>query len=293
MIKGLLSEGSKVGIYSGELNNSMLKAWLYTTIGGEKAIEKKEHPFRKGEFRAFIKKEYEEKIDKLVSDRLFIYDGDDSNAYKMIDGFEKLYKQHGVNYFFLDNLSIANMNKKGLGKYEAEEEFSKRVAEFSKQYPIHLLMVAHPTKTSINTDPNFMNKDGSVKPIEMYTQQMVKGSASIVNLCHNILFLTRAKDHEKAFVIQEVRKVYEMNDKIPQYDRIKDTLAKELSLIAYLVKNRSDGNIYEKALFGYDKATRRIFGVMEKEKDLSKEVLLEEDTGDATEVEMLDLDMEI
>ncbi|MGL5961723.1 MAG: hypothetical protein ACRCZ0_07205, partial [Cetobacterium sp.] len=57
-------------------------------------------------------------------------------------------------------------------------------------------------------------------------------------------------------------------------------MEEEFSLLAYLVKNRSGGFIGEDALFGYDRRTRRIYGLQTKQEDLSVELLEEETVSD-------------
>lgn len=275
MIKGMLGIGQKVAVWSGELSNKMLKTWMYSTIGGENAVNFTPHPFRRNEFITNIKPDYEKRIDKAVDGKLFTYDGNRSDGFKMIKHFEYLHKRFGVKYFFVDNLSILGMNVKGLGKYEGEEEFSKAVASFTRNNPVHIFLVAHPTKTAINADPNFMTTKGTVKPIERYTQQQVRGSATLVNLIHNILVLCRAKAHEKAYMTQKIEQQLtkaNMQSKIPAMVK---SMEEEFSLLAYLVKNRSGGFMYEDALMGYDKKTRRIYGLQTKQEDLSVELLEE------------------
>lgn len=273
MIKGMLSKGQKVATWSGELSNKMLKTWLYATIGGEEAVETKPHPFRKDDFISSIKREYEKKIDRAIDGKLFCYDGNKSNAFSMIKHFEYLHKRFGVKYFFIDNLSILDMSVKGLGQYEAESEFSKAVASFTRNNAVHLFLVAHPTKTSINSDPNFIDSKGRVKNIERYTQQQVRGSATLVNLIHNVLVLCRAKAHEKAYMIQRNEQKLTEDKQQSKIPSMVKKMKEEFSLMAYLVKNRSGGFMYEDALFGYDKKTRRIYGLQTKDEDLSVELI--------------------
>lgn len=293
MLKGIIYSGEKAAIYSGELGNAKLKSWLYSTMGGEKAIEKHPHPFRPGDNIITIKPEFEDRIDKAVDGKLFVYDGARSKAMEMIDKFEMLHKKYGVAHFFLDNLSVLDMSIKGYSKYEAEEEVAKRLARFTKENPIHLYAVAHPTKTSINTDPNFIDRSGRVKPLERYNQYMVKGSAAIVNLAHNILFLSRANAHERAYYSQAMQDVYTKKGQLDKFKDIKPLLEKEFSMLAYLDKNREGGNVGESALFGYDKDTRRLYGLMSKEDDLNKEIIINEKKESEENLLTIDEDEEI
>lgn len=278
MIKGMIESGQKVACWSGELSNKMLKTWLYSTIGGEAAVETREHPFRKGDVLTSIKPEYEKKIDKIVDGKLFVYDGNKSNGFNMLKHFEYLHKRFGVKYFYVDNLSILDMSIKGMGQYEAESEFAKQFASFTRNNAVHLFMFAHPTKTSVNSDPNFVDSKGRVKPIERYTQQQVRGSATLVNLIHNVLVLCRAKAHEKAFMIQKIEQQLNKANQQSKIPAMAKMMEDEFSLMAYLVKNRSGGYMYEDTLFGYDKQTRRIYGLQTKQEDLAREILLKDES---------------
>ncbi len=283
MVKGFTSLNQKVGVYSGELTNSTLKAWLYAVIGGKNAVELKEHPFREGEYLTYIKQDYEEQIDKAVKGRLYIYDGGKSDGYLMLKHFSNLNKRFGVKFFFIDNLSILSTAVKGMGQYEGEEHFSRCLAEFCRTHNAHIFLFAHPTKQTLNSDPDFINaKTGRVKPIQRYDQYNIRGSASFANLAHNIMFLMKAKDHERAYFIQKFADIY-MAKKLP-FDELKKILEEEFSLFAYLVKNRGAGKVNEDVLFGYDSNTRRIYGLLTKAKDLEQEVELEDESSEIWEV---------
>lgn len=276
MIKGYIANGESCAVWSGELNNQMLKTWLYSVFAGEKAIDKKPHPFRDGDFITSIKKEYEESIDEVVSDSLYIYDGEKSDGFEMVEAFTRLYKRFGVKVFFIDNLSILNMSVRGLDKYQGEEEFAKKLTKFVKKHPIHLFMVAHPTKQNLNTDPNYTDKNGRIKRPEYYDQYSVKGSSALANLTHNIIFLQKATDHIKKYMAQSVMEsMTEIGEDKTNIDNAVKMILKNFSLLAYAVKNRGTGAVYENALLGYDKATRRIYGLTSKDEDLSVEVVKE------------------
>lgn len=286
-VKGILSQDEKVGLFSGELTNASLKAWIYSVIGGAQAVNLDPHPFRKGEFITSIKKEYEDQIDKKVRGRLWIYDGGKSNAYLMLKNFSALNKRFGVKYFFIDNLSILDMSVKGMGQYEAEDHFAKTLAEFCRTHRCHVFLFAHPTKQNLNTDADFIDRSGRVKPIQRYDQYSVRGSATLVNLSHNIMFLMRAKEWEKQYFIQNMRDAYTKLNQTAEFNaEILPLLKDEFSLFAYLVKNRGSGKTFEDALFGYDANTRRIYGLLTKDEDLSREVELEEEDIDEETLEV-------
>lgn len=284
MVKGLLSNNQKTAIYSGELTNAALKAWLYSVIGGKNAVELTPHPFRRGEFLTSINREHEVKIDQQVRGKLYIYDGGKSDGFLMLKHFSALNKRFGVKFFFIDNLSILSTTVKGAGQYEGEDLFSKALAEFCRTHRAHVFLFAHPTKQTLNNDPDFIGRDGRVKPIARYDQYNIRGSASFANLSHNIMFLMRAKEHEKAYFLQLLGKQYEEAGMSSEFKELRQIIKDELSIFAYLAKNRGAGKIFEDVLFGYDAETRRIYGLTSKEQDLAAEVVIEEDDINYEEV---------
>lgn len=278
MVKGILSQGEKCAVYSGELTNASLKAWIYSVIGGKKAVDYKDHPYRQGEYITYIKQSYEEQIDKTVKGKLYVYDGGKSDGYLMLKHFSQLNKRFGVKFFFIDNLSILSTSVKGMGQYEGEEHFSRALAEFCRSHKAHVFLFAHPTKQTLNSDPEYINnKTGKVKPIQRYDQYNIRGSASFANLAHNIMFLMRAKEHEKAYFIQKLGEQLINSGNEKEFSPLKQILQEDFSLFAYLVKNRGCGKTGEDVLFGYDSDTRRIYGLMSKEKDLEQEVEIQEE----------------
>ena len=277
MVKGILSYGEKCAVYSGELTNPTLKAWIYSVIGGKKAVDFKDHPYRQGEYITFIKPSYEEQIDKTVRSKLYVYDGGKSDGYLMLKHFSQLNKRFGVKFFFIDNLSILSTSVKGMGQYEGEEHFSRALAEFCRSHKAHVFLFAHPTKQTLNSDPEFINKSGKIKPIQRYDQYNIRGSASFANLAHNIMFLMRAKDWERAYFIQKLGESFINSGREREFAPLKRILEEDFSIFAYLVKNRGCGKTNEDVLFGYDPDTRRIYGLMTKEKDLEQEVEIQEE----------------
>ena len=279
LINGFMGEGESTAVWSGELTNATLKTWIYSVVAGDKAITTVDNPYRPGEVISMIKPDYELKIDQAVDGKLHVYDGNKSNGFKMLEHFELLHKRYGVKNFIIDNGSILDMTMPGskAGKYDGEEAWSKEAAKFVRNNAVRLFIVMHPTKTTINSDPNYMNNKGKVKKPEMYDQYQIRGSAAIPNLAHNIMFLIRAGEHYKAWMCQRTEEALTRAKRPQEIPRAVELIQKDLSLIAYLTKNRGAGHIFEETMFGYDHSTRRIFGLQTKHEDLAKEFILEEE----------------
>ncbi len=265
MINGIISSGEKVAIFSGEFSNTKLKTIIYQIIAGENGIESKQHPIIKDKQIYSIKPSIEKKIDKKIRGKLFIYDGSESDGFSMLKSFEVLHKRYGVKFFFIDNLSIIKTDVKGVSKWDGQDEFARESARFVKVNKVHLFCITHPTKNKLDEDNDYVKKDGTIKPLPKWSQESVKGAGGICNLAHNILFMQRCYDHEKLYVAQEVEKLLRKNNRDHEVAEKRDVIMKELSLLLYLVKQRSEGDIYKNKLFGYDSLTKRIYTLFNKE----------------------------
>lgn len=266
LISGFIGQNQKVALYSGELSNRGVKNWLYTTLAGNRVVKYIQNRFRPKDKIAVIPKETERKLDKALAGKFFLYDANNNNGYQIIERFKELHDRHGVTVFLLDNLSIIDMNKRGLGQWESQEEFSKKITEFVRNNKVTLICVTHPTKENINNDAEFRDRKGNVRPLQKWGQTNVKGSASLCNLAHNILFASRAGDHEKAYIKQTAEQKCQ-KDGIDA-SGIVDTIESELALIMYLVKNRENGNMYETKLFGYESSERKIYSLFKRNEDI-------------------------
>jgi len=290
MVTNLLDQGERCFVWSGELSDSMLKSWIYATIGGSQAVETEPHPFRPGDIITKIKEDAEKKIDRYVKNRLFVQEGANVEGFKMIRKMEMLHKRFGVKYFFLDNMSILGLEKKGISnKYELEEEFAKALADFMRKNGVHVYLFCHPTKNMARPEANFLDKNGNVRNFERLQLYDVRGSATLVNLASNVLMLMRARDHERARKKWEVRQSLQAKKVDNEVIRIKeDEIENNLSLIAYLVKNRGSGETFEDAMFGYDKHSRRLYSVWNKDDELNKNINWDNDDNYEFDIDELE-----
>lgn len=266
LVSGFIGQGQKIAIYSGELSNRGFKTWLYTMIAGNKHVKFIANKFRKKDQLPIIAKSVERRLDAQLADKCYLYDANSNDAYQILERFKELHDRYGVNIFMLDNLSILDMSKKGSGQWEAQEEFAKRMVEFTRNNDVALICVTHPTKESINTEPDFVDKKGKVKPLQKWSQTNVKGSSSFTNLAHNILFMSRAGDHEKAFIKQSFQMRGEKEGR--DYGGVIDIVDSSLAILMYLVKNRANGYVYETKLFGYNSEERKIYSLFDADKDI-------------------------
>ena len=69
-------------------------------------------------------------------------------------------------------------------EYNQQKQFVSRLCDFVKKFNVHVHLVAHPRKTSADTD-----EPGKVD---------IKGSSHITDLAHNVIVLYRPNDEQKA-----------------------------------------------------------------------------------------------
>ena len=272
LASSLLATAERVMVWSGELNNAMLKSWLYSTIGGEEAVNVHAHPFRPQDTVTTIKPEAEKKIDEYVRNRLFAIEGSANDGFDLIKKMRVYHKRYGVKHFVIDNMSIVGLTKKGISnKYELEEEFVKELADFMRNNEVHIWLLCHPTKQNLNDDPNFMNKD-KVKNFTRLGIYDVRGSASLANLASNMLMMMRINKHMKAWFKQHTLNICKNAGLPAQVANEKvDMIESDASLLMYLVKNRSGGCTMEDSVWGYDKNSRRLYDIFNKEESLSRQ----------------------
>lgn len=84
-------------------------------------------------------------IAEKVTDLLFIYDSNEKPTPKeVLDAFEYVHKRYGVERFAIDNVSTVKIPR---GDNEAQAQFADDCRLFTKTFPVHLMVVAHPKKS--------------------------------------------------------------------------------------------------------------------------------------------------
>jgi twinkle protein len=101
---------------------------------------------------------------------------------KLLEDFEYAARRYDCKHFVIDSLMKVNINEND--EYNQQKQFVSRLCDFVKKFNVHVHLVAHPRKTSADTD-----EPGKVD---------IKGSSHITDLAHNVIVLYRPNDEQKA-----------------------------------------------------------------------------------------------
>lgn len=187
-----LSQGLPVYVYSGEMSNSIVRAWL-----DEQIIGKNYMTFNTNLGRYDVTQEmYEclQKWDKYqqcwMFDDLWAQDQDSNDeeteteeAEKdiVLETLEEAIISHGVKFAIIDNLMTAMDFSANTDLNQAQSVFVKRLSRLAKQYNVIIILVAHPRKAGL---------------MKTLTNDDVAGSSNITNLCDMVITYSRPKDDE-------------------------------------------------------------------------------------------------
>ncbi len=117
---------------------------------------------------------------ELTEDLLQIYDTTDKVDHKkLIDVFEYLHKRYGVWFFIIDNLATLDT---GRDDFSAQTELANDIRALCKNYPIHIMVVAHPKKP-METGKHPGPPVGSD----------VRGASEIIDYADNLIVIWRNK----------------------------------------------------------------------------------------------------
>lgn len=209
-------------LYSGELTNSSVKAWMHYQIAGSNHIQ--EGVNRWGEPIYTVSKTNNIVISEWYRGRMLLYDSDseeigDDEKESLVKTIKQVIMRNGAKVIIIDNMmtAIDLEPTKGEDKYERQSKFVKKLGRIGRMYGVLIILVAHKRKTGgfSETDEN----------------DAVSGSADITNLAQ--ITLCYRKDKE----IDENQRILSVN------------------------KNRLFGKTNPKGwVMDYDPKSRRIYG---------------------------------
>ena len=182
LIINAIDQGYSSFIYSGELQNDRLQAWVDFQIAGRKNIV--ENTREDGTPHRFITNSNLELIHSWYDDKLYIYDNTviRNEREDLLQTVEDSIRQYGIKVVLLDNLMIAmDLDaRQGSDKYEKQSRFVKSLVMLAQRYDVMILLVAHRRKSGFGEDTN----------------DEVSGSADITNLAGIVMSYDRLTEKE-------------------------------------------------------------------------------------------------
>ena len=175
-----IEQGFPCWIYSGELNNQLLKSWIDFVHAGQFNIES----VKRNGFTSYkIKKEAQENINRFYANQLFFYkDTEDCKVSRLLESIEASVKRYGVKMAVIDNMTSVDLECNESNRWEKQDAFVRQCIELARKLNIILFLVLHPKKMDI------------VRPVDLFD---LAGVTSSANLSHRILSLYRVQDSDR------------------------------------------------------------------------------------------------
>lgn len=175
-----INDNYKSFIYSGELPNYLLKAWLtFQAAGASNIIKKNQNEY-------VVKAEAKQKISEWFKDKVWIYDNRITEAAEdeqtgLLDLIEKVIIQKGASVLLLDNLMTAlDLDPiVSQDKYDKQALFMKKLARLALTHNVLIILVAHKRKMGSSSE-----------------NDTVAGSSDIVNLASIVISYERANKQD-------------------------------------------------------------------------------------------------
>ena len=181
-----LNQSYKCFVYSGELPNYLLKAWLTLQAAGPNHVTQIRSYGDKNIYE--VEADAAEQINRWYKDNIWIFDNgivkDDDEQVVLIDILENVIVQKGVQVVLLDNMMTAmSLEPDGIAqdKYDRQSRFMNKLAQIARDNNILIILVAHKRKMGSNE-----------------TNDTVSGSADIVNLASVVISYERGDQVDDA-----------------------------------------------------------------------------------------------
>lgn len=225
LIVKAVEQGYTSFIYSGELQNDRLQAWIDFQIAGRKHIL--ENTNEDGSPHRFISNANRELIHRWYDEKLFIYDNTvvRNEREDLLKTIEDSIRQYNVKVILLDNLMIAlDLDaKQGTDKYERQSRFVKNLVLLAQRYDVMVLLVAHRRKGGYDAED---------------MSDEVSGSSDITNLAGVVMSYDRLSKSD-----------------------IEKGKGKEIDRVLITSKNRLFGKVNFKGfVLAYDETSKRVYG---------------------------------
>lgn len=221
-----LEQGYNAFVYSGELENPMLKNWIDFILAGQRNIN--EYQSATGPYYK-IKPDAIRAMKDYYRGRLWVYRDDfTQSTTKMLSVMETMVRRNNTRLCVIDNMTSIDLECTDTNKYFKQDEFIRKVIEFSKKFKCVCIIVIHPKKMD------------EMRRMSLFDLQGVVSSA---NLSHYILALYRVQEKDRL-------------DKNPKTGKAQKPI--QCDVIGDVLKNRMTGALGAAELY-YDNPSRRFF----------------------------------
>ena len=217
----IIEQGCKIAVYSKELPQEQYVSNFALQCSKLEDREKYYDDFKERHMQR-PKEEFLLKFKKWLGKRFVFLDKENNYTEKeLLETMKIAYQRDGVRVFFIDNLMKVKLTCEN-GKWDTQADLMDSIVNFAQYYNVHIFLVAHPKKP----DGNKLN---------VYD---VAGASEIVNLSHNVVFISKLEEAEK--------------------EKMK-AKGIECDSIMVMKKNRFDGDVERPILLKYDYNSKRLY----------------------------------
>lgn len=160
-------------IYSGELKPQRVKDWIHLQAAGRQYI-------KDGKFEGtyYVPQNVSDVIDLWMNDLIYVYNNQYGNTFtQLLADMEEHVKTNTIDYILLDNLMSLDLDFDDNTQFEKQKKFIVTIADFARDYNIHIHLVAHPRKST-----GFLRKTD------------ISGSADLTNRPDNVMIVHRVNN---------------------------------------------------------------------------------------------------
>ena len=180
LINQSIDQGFPVFVYSGELNNQLLKSWLDYVHAGQANLTS---DVKDGRITYRVKPEAIEKINQFYKGQLYFYkDTESPQVSHILESIEASVKRYGIRTVVIDNLTAVDLEATEDNKYHKQDAFIRECVNLARKLDIILLIVLHPKKMD------------TVRPVDLFD---LSGVTSSANLAHRIFSLYRVQESDR------------------------------------------------------------------------------------------------
>ena len=217
----IIEQGCKIAVYSKELPQEQYVSNFALQCSKLEDREKYYDDFKERHMQR-PKEEFLLKFKKWLGKRFVFLDKENNYTEKeLLETMKIAYQRDGVRVFFIDNLMKVKLTCEN-GKWDTQADLMDSIVNFAQYYNVHIFLVAHPKKPDGNK-------------LSVYD---VAGASEIVNLSHNVVFISKLEESEK--------------------EKMK-AKGIECDSIMVMKKNRFDGDVERPILLKYDYNSKRLY----------------------------------
>ena len=183
--------GYKSALWTGELDATEEKSWLYMQAAGKQCNKETKNGFY------YTPENVCDKIDPWIDKYFWIFNNEYKNNFNQImDEVRSLKKRENIDFIILDNLMTLDIDDLDGDKNDRQKNLMYTLTCLAKELNIHIHIVAHPNKSGTFLRPNNISGSGHIPDL-----------AQNVFILHRINrdFAVNAKDFLTSATIHEIQ----------------------------------------------------------------------------------------